>query len=256
MKWQEIKNDQAVRRFVLIPTLALIVLAIITSFTMRIEPGNYPTFVYAIVNFVVYSWFFGTVLIIGLQYLYLKTHRLLALVIFIGTIIILSLFMIFPRFEYSELIVANMTAYSAIGYIFSAIVMSAIVKPELKRHKMLEIQLRDLIILLIPLGMSWLIVGSLSYYIETWMSLPLVITSAILVGMYAVASGYWGSLPISTIVITTLSLFVIGLFSTGNYVTNLSVMMNLIVEFIVIMLGVYWTKKLSKHKKKSKYIIS
>lgn len=251
MKWRELKRDKQLLNFVLIPSVLMLIIAVI----MRINnestgvATNTGTQIMGILQL---NWFYIGVLVPSLQFLYLKSRFKTSVWIFILVSVISMLIIGVPDYNYGIFTLIATVIFWLIGYLIGMITMVSVVKPELKYHKITQIQGRDLAILLIPLLINWLFFNSVMPVISTHVgrSIPiwLIINSVILIALYACVSGYFGHLPISTMVITTLSLAMVAVFVVVSYSGIIIVVGSLLIEFIVIFSGVYIWKRQIKNK--------
>lgn len=251
MKSQLFQGTKFTWSLVLLPSIVMLILAYFTHVFVQTDIMSSTATMgmpARIGNSLVFSWFFVGVLVSSLQILYAKKQLAIGIVLFIATVIAAYWMIGVPDYEHGYGIFPRVMVnfLSGFGYILGLMAMLAIVKPELKRQQFDQMPGQELALLLIPFFGSWLVFGSyllMSNFTSSQISIWVIVTSAIAVGSYAVVSGWWGHLPLSTIVITALSLCLILPFGGSSYENIFEVVGGLLIEFIVIFSGVYFGKR-------------
>lgn len=246
--WKEFITNRQQRILVIIPIFIFLGIAVI----MRVFWQTYFWNTNIALNEIfVIVWFFMSVLVPSLQLLYEEKQFPKAVVIFILTIIVSILIINTNEANSGDSLAMPIAFVSTAGYLIGVIIMLTTVKPELDYHKITQLSRSELIILLAPV-LSSLVIFCFMIFTNSFEFSPLLmIVSAVIVGSYAIISGWWSRLPVSTIVITSLSIcfvFIIDLiFSQANSIGLLL----LLIEFAVLTLATYFGKRNSYRFKKS-----
>lgn len=244
MKWFDIFTKQKPRFFILLPTVVIAIYAMITYFLTTNDALTVSVIAQKWITVLVVSWFFIGVLIVSLQVLYVDHYlgiaSLLMACVIIGTMLTISGL----SDSYRIFIMKMIGVIFISGYIIGLMTTIIAVKSELKRKKINRISRRDLLMLLIPFGISWFIFSVLAYFMTNAVQphVLMMATSAVIVAIYAIFSGYWGGLPVSIITITSLSLWVFLIFSLVQFPGIGMFLAVLNVGFLVIFETVYFSK--------------